>query len=65
MLKILHVPGIQYGSETPEQMAERDRRAAEWNAYIDALRAFWAAERARPWWKPRKAHPPALPSWCD
>lgn len=65
MLSLVHVPGIQRAGETVGQMAARDRRAAEWNAYVAALRAYWAAERARPWWQPRRQHPPPLPAWCE
>jgi hypothetical protein len=65
MLTILHVPGIQYSGETTAQMAERDRRAAEWNAYVAAVHAWYEADSLRPWWIEATTPMPQSPAWVD
>lgn len=42
MTQILHIPGLQYEGETPEQAVERDRRIIEINRQ---LREEWADGR--------------------
>ncbi len=45
MIQILHIPGLQYEGETPEQAEERDRRTVEANR---KLRDEWQeGERQR------------------
>lgn len=60
MLKIVHVPGLQYSGETAEQARERDRQIEEWNAAVDAENEKWKPYPMKALWPWCRQHAPHL-----
>lgn len=57
MIQILHIPGLQYEGETPEQAEERDRRIIETNR---RLRDEWLDGRRQ-----RRAPMKSMQQWAQ